>query len=96
MSAIFACVYYLSLTTPWILLNPISLRRLIHLKIEVNWGLGWLPARQCVGDYGAPRHCGITISSVTPSICRGPMVHLAVSTSGVIAASASRAGILSR
>jgi len=74
----------------------LSLRHLIYLRIEVNWGLGWLPARQCVGDCGAPRHCGIIISSAILSICRGPTVHHAVSTSGVIGANASRAEILNR
>lgn len=96
MIILFLLEYYFFLTTlSWFYLM-LSLRHLIYLRIEVNWGLGWLPARQCVGDCGAPRHCGIIISSAILSICRGPMVHHAVSTSGVIEANASRAEILNQ
>lgn len=65
-------------------------------RIKVNWGLGLLPARQCVGDCGAPHHCGIIISNVTPSICLGPTARPAVETSGAIAANAFREEIWNR
>lgn len=34
---------------------------------------GWLLARQCAGDCGAPRLFGIRSSNAIPSICHGPM-----------------------